>query len=175
MRGRLFVLLEGNDDTRFFSRILHPLFKSKYRIIKQWRYSQQKHEKITAFITSAKKIGECIYLRDINNSPCVTAKKAEITDEFPELVENEIVVIVREIEGWYLAGLNEDDSKKLGINQVFSNTDNITKSMFIRLIPLGKSRIELMQQILNNYRLETGMEKNRSLKYFLGKWKIIPE
>lgn len=170
MKGRLFVFIEGNDDTRFFGRILTPLFQSKYRIIKLLRYSQQKHKKIVKFITSAKKIGDCIYVHDLNNSPCITARKEEIAKEFPQLTKNEIAVVVKEIEGWYLAGLSENDNNNLGINQVFSNTDSITRHMFKRLVPKGKSRIQFMQQILNSYRVQIAKGKNRSLDHFLVKW-----
>ena len=170
MKGKLFIFIEGDDDSRFFGRVLTPRFRSKYRIIKLLPYAQQKRKETAKLIASVKKIGDCIYVRDINTSPCVTAKKAEVAVELPQLIESEMAIVVREIEGWYLAGLSENNSVKLGIDQVFVDTNNITKRGFDRLIPRGKTRVEFMLEILSRYSVEVAEGRNRSFGHFLTKW-----
>jgi len=38
----LYILLEGDDDERFFKKIVKPLLQRRYSTIKCWKYSQKK-------------------------------------------------------------------------------------------------------------------------------------
>ena len=40
-------------------------------------------------------------------------------------------MIIKEIESWYLAGLDTSDGKQLGIS-IFDTTDNISKEQFVQ-------------------------------------------
>ena len=72
----LFIWVEGEDDERFFNKILVPKFLEKYSGVKIIKYATMKREKVDNFIKSIKAMGaDYIYLTDINNAPCVTAKK----------------------------------------------------------------------------------------------------
>ncbi|PNR93615.1 MULTISPECIES: hypothetical protein [unclassified Petrotoga] len=50
----LFILVEGDDDKRFFEKIITPLFEGKYDQVKVWKYAQQKKEKVSKFLKSIK-------------------------------------------------------------------------------------------------------------------------
>ena len=171
---RLFILLEGDDDERFFESVAEPLFKERYTMIKIYKYSQkpQKHKKTANFIKSIESMkADYIYVIDFNNAPCITAKKEEIMGELDYTVTgNKIIVVVKEIEGWYLAGLDEKTSKRLGIRKKIRTTDKITKEHFNQLIPKDMPRIEFMLKILENYEVGVAEGKNRSFGYFLNKW-----
>ena len=78
--------------------------------------------------------------------------------------------MVKEIESWYLAGLDEKALKKLGIHKRIRTTDNVTKEEFNQLIPKNMPRIEFMRKILESYNVEIAKERNRSFGYFLNKW-----
>lgn len=168
----LFILLEGNDDERFFEKVVKPLFQKRSCTIRFWKYSQQKHERIVNLIKSIKSMnGDYIYVRDFNNAPCITAKKEEIKSKFNQIItEDKIIVVVKEIESWYLAGLDERALKKVGIRKKIRTTANITKKEFNQLIPKNMPRIEFMRKILKNYDVEIAKVRNRSLGYFLNKW-----
>ncbi|MFQ6072426.1 MAG: hypothetical protein ACE5KT_06980 [Methanosarcinales archaeon] len=168
----LFILLEGNDDERFFEKVVKPLFQKRSCTIRFWKYSQQKHERIVNLIKSIKSMnGDYIYVRDFNNAPCITAKKEEIKSKFNQIItEDKIIVVVKEIESWYLAGLDERALKKVGIRKKIRTTANITKKEFNQLIPKNMPRIEFMHEILENYNVETAKRRNKSFKYFLNKW-----
>ena len=80
------------------------------------------------------------------------------------------MVIIKEIESWYLAGLDSENSKQLRIS--FSNaTDNLTKEQFNSLI-LKKfgSRIDLMAEILKYFSIKIAMQRNGSFRYFIEKY-----
>ncbi len=168
---RLFILLEGNDDERFFDKIVKSLLQERYSVIKIWKYSQRKQEKIVDLVKSINSMkADYIFARDINASPCITTKKEKITGEFKQITEDKIIVVVKEIESWYLAGLDENTSKKVGIRKKIRTEDRITKEDFNQLIPKNMPRIEFMRNILENYDVEIAKRRNRSFGYFLNKW-----
>ncbi|PKP54518.1 MAG: hypothetical protein CVT90_00850 [Candidatus Altiarchaeales archaeon HGW-Altiarchaeales-3] len=168
--NRLFILVEGDDDERFFNRVLKPFFVEKYDSVTLWKYARKRSEKIKNFIKSINAMGaDYVYLRDINDAPCITAKKKRICDKFKEICEDKIIIVVKEIESWYLAGLSDGDAKKFKINpSKIKTTDNIAKEQFNKLIlkNSGDSRINFMIELLENFSIETGKIRNKSFKYF---------
>jgi len=168
---RLYVWVEGNDDERFFKKVLASKFEEKYDNVVLIKYAVMKKEKIDKYIESIGASGaDYIYLTDINNSPCVTAKKEGIQSEISRIDEDKIIVVVKEIESWYLAGLDDRVCRRLRINN-FTNTDNITKEKFNALIPKKfTSRIDFMSEILKNFSIEIAKQKNNSFRYFVEKY-----
>jgi hypothetical protein len=130
-----------------------------------------KKEKIDNFLKSIKAMGaDYIYVTDINNSPCVTARKKEIQSRLRNIDEDRIVVVIKEIESWYLAGLGSVETKKFKIRS-FSGTDSITKERFDSLIPRTvDSRIDFLLETLKSFSIETAKQKNKSFRYFIEKY-----
>ena len=167
----LFIWVEGDDDERFFNKVLVPKFLRKYSGVKIIKYATMKREKVDNFIKSIKAMGaDYIYLTDINNSPCVTAKKEEMQKKHPNIDKNKIIVVIKEIESWYLAGLDNKVCRQLKINN-FADTDNVTKEKFNALIPKKfTSRIDFMSEILKKFSIEIAKQKNNSFQYFVEKY-----
>jgi len=167
---RLFLLVEGNNDERFFQRIIKPKFEEKYNTVTLWKYTQVKNMKVDKFLESIRAMGaDYIYVADINRAPCITAKKQEIKNRVRDINEGRIIVVIKEIESWYLAGLDETSSKELGMSP-FSTTNGITKEQFNDLIPKRfDSRIDFMSEILKHFSIEIANQKNISFRYFLEK------
>ena len=166
----LFVLVEGDDDERFFDKIAKPLLEKRYSVVKFYKYAQRSPKDTTKMIKSAKSMGDYMYVRDLNNSPCISLKKERIKEELSQRIEDKkIVIVVREIESWYLAGMNEQAFKYLGIRKAVKNTE-ITKERFDQLIPKGMVRKEFMYRILEKFEIEMARIQNSSFRYFLNKW-----
>lgn len=168
---QLFLFVEGDDDERFFKEIINPKFKEEYNSVTILKYANLKIDKVNKFIQSIKSMGaEYIFVSDINSSPCVTDKKQRIQSKFHNIDINKIMVIVREIESWYLAGLDKQNLDELKIS--FSGaTNNINKEIFHKLIPNRfDSRVDFMIEILNRFSIETAKKNNNSFKYFLNKF-----
>jgi len=147
---RLFICVEGNDDERFFNEIFIPKFKEKYDTVK-----------IIAMGA------DYIYLTDINDSPCITAKKEETQSKYKNIDNDKIIVVIKEIESWYFAGLDNTVCRQLKIKN-FANTDNVTKEKFNTLFPKKfTSRIDFMSEILKNFSIEIAKQKNKSFRYFV--------
>ena len=166
----LFIFIEGNDDERFFEKIIVPKLKEKYNALQILKYAKVKNKKIDSFLKSVKAMGaEYIYATDINLAPCVTAKKQETLNKLKNIDDDRIIVVIKEIESWYLAGLDGENSRKLGISPC-NNTNNYTKEQFNGLIPIKfDSRTDFMQEILKYFQVEIAKQKNRSFRYFFGK------
>jgi len=169
---RLVILIEGNDDERFFESVAEPFFQERYSAIQFWQYADKNKKTRVKFIKSINLMkADYICVGDIDDVPCITAKKEKITDDFgKKITVDRIAIVVKEIESWYLAGLDEGASKKLGIRKNIKTTDNVIKEHFDQAIPKNMPRIEFMRKILENYDVEVAEGKNRSFGYFRNKW-----
>lgn len=173
MNKRLFIFVEGADDLRFFSRIVSPLFADRYESVEIISYASMKSEKVCRFIQGILNTGhEFLLFADIDEELNVRAKKAHLLDRYCTLSNDRIVVIIREIESWYLAGLDDQSQKHLGIHS-YRTTNHITKEIFNRMIPRSyTSRIAFMADILAGYSLAEAQERNRSFSYFLTHFRL---
>ncbi|MDK2795140.1 MAG: hypothetical protein PWQ22_9 [Archaeoglobaceae archaeon] len=167
---KLYLFVEGDDDERFFKRIVELKLKGKYEEAKIIKYAEKPNEYVESFIRSIKSIGaDYLFFADIDRAPCITKRKQDIKSKLNSIDLDRIVVVKAEIESWYLAGLDDKNSKKLKIKN-FQNTDNITKEQFNSLMPKKfDSRIDFMIEILNNFSIEVAKTKNSSFKYFVEK------
>lgn len=167
----MFIWVEGDDDERFFKRIIEPDLRKKYRFVETRRYATLKKEKIDNFLRSIKSMGaDYIYVTDINDSACVTAKKKETLSKLRNVDEERIIVVIKEIESWYLAGLSDAMAKRFGIRDLTA-TDAITKEQFNGLIPNKfDSRIDFLLEILNVFSIAIAKQKNKSFRYFIERY-----
>ena len=80
-----------------------------------------------------------------------------------------MVVVIKEIESWYLAGIDAKNAARLNVT-IPGSTDHISKKEFDRLIPDSfDSRIDFMIELLKCYSLRVARRKNASFKYFHAK------
>lgn len=172
--NRLYIWVEGRRDKQFFEKVIKPKFEREYgrgRVhIRQYR--EMGDEKVASLIESFKaKDDDCICVADINSAPCVSKRKEEKQkEEFKNVDKDRIMIVIREIESWYLAGLDEDACKRLGITE-FDNTDKITKARFDSLWRKSRdSDVDFMQEILKSFDIETAKRKNTSFGYFVEKY-----
>jgi len=172
--NRLFIWVEGDDDRRFFTKIIKPIFQQNYDWVEVIPYATLRQEKINRFILSIKSMNaDYIYVTDINNSPCIAAKKQKIRDKHQIIDQDRMTIVIKEIESWYLAGLTSMESKNFKI-QILKTTDDITKEQFDQFQPKRHdSRISFMLEILNCFSIETAKQKNKSFKYFVEKYLLI--
>jgi len=167
---QLRILVEGNDDERFFERI-RPFLEKKYDFVQTWQYQQQASKQIKNFLQSIREMNSSyFFVTDINRTPCVTAKKNSIKRKYGARIDfNNLIIVAREVEGWYLAGLDDKSCEELGL-EPFNNTDDVTKEHFNKVIPNRfASRIDFMVEILKKFSISTAKRKNRSFSYFMSR------
>ena len=166
---RLWLLVEGADDRRFAQGILLPAFRSLYDDVRIWEYSQQTNEKKTDFLKSIHSMqADYLWFCDIDDRPCISLTKQLVIRQLASLSLDRIIVVVREIEAWYLAGLDESDCQELGL-QPISQSDQITKERFNLLIGGENVHTQMMVEILRRYDLEVARQKSSSFDYLLAK------
>jgi hypothetical protein len=171
---KLYIFVEGDDDELFFERIIKPLFEKKYGSdsVEVRKYAKMKKEKVVAFLRSIRSMkADYIFTTDINTAPCISGRKEKVKNKFDGHVTGDrIAVVIKEIESWYLAGVNDEFRKKCKISS-YSATDNITKEQFNSYIPKKfGSRINFMVEILEHFSVEIAKQRNRSFRYFLKKY-----
>jgi hypothetical protein len=166
--GRLFILVEGNDDQRFFSRVIRPLFLHEYASVELISYASMKSTKVCRYIKGLMAMHyDFILVADVDQEPTVHIKKQVLMARFCNLHPDRVMVIVKEIESWYLAGLDDHASAVIGVRRL-EGTDFLTKEHFNRWIPRQfSSRIAFMVECLQHFAIPVAMEKNRSFHYFM--------
>ena len=125
---------------------------------------------------------DLVIVADMDESPCVTDKKERILSSFRSLSagtgrstelssSTRILIVCREIESWYLAGLNDEECERLGLTTTIDNTDRISKEQFLSLMPHRyNSKAEFMLEVLRVFDHETARSKNTSFRYFMQKY-----
>jgi hypothetical protein len=110
-----------------------------------------------------------VLLTDIDSALCKTEKKNRVLKKFDRVDPGKIVVVVREVEGWYLAGLDAVGCKRMNMIH-FDHTNHITKEQFDSLMPRGFPRAAFMVEILKNFKIKVAITKNVSLAYFAARY-----
>lgn len=163
---RLWLLVEGNDDARFADAVLAPEFMRAYDDVQIWRYSQVPIRKRADFLRSIDRMGaDYILLCDIDEFPCVTSKKESVKSGLPALSDDRIAVVVKEIESWYLAGLDDSDFQARRI-RIVNRPDEVVKEDFDALVGGKINHTDAMIEILKLYKLSVARHRSPSFAYF---------
>lgn len=171
----LVFFVEGNDDVRFFEKIVKPKFIDNYDHIKIITYAEEKPKFIIDFIKSLEAMNnksemEANYIlaRDLDANTCLLVTKEKLLEEYSNISLNNVIIVAKQIEGWYLAGLEMKTCKSLHI-KFQSCTDNIKKDCFNKIIPkkfYDGPRWVFLNKILELYSINVAVGKNKSFKYF---------
>jgi hypothetical protein len=162
----LYLFVEGDDDQRLIQRLFSLANNQKF-FIKPIQYCSTKPSKTNDFIRSIKSTPSWRYLffTDIDESPCITSKKEKILEKYPELEDDHIIIVIREIESWYLSGITENHCRTLKLP--LRATDNITKEMFLKHVPKRYTPLQFKLILLENFCIDIAPERNKSIRYFL--------
>lgn len=126
----IYILVEGIDDKRFVESVLKPTLSKHYSNILVWEYAKKKDLVIENFLKSITSMGaDCLFLADADNSSAETVK-ANYLSKFSYLQSDRLCVVLREIEAWYLSGIDEDNTQIKLTKKIPDDTSHITKEMF---------------------------------------------
>ncbi|HEY6329928.1 MAG TPA: hypothetical protein VI756_11370, partial [Blastocatellia bacterium] len=112
-----------------------------------------------------------IIFGDIDSCLCPTQRKAILRDKkFGASPEVPVFVVELEIESWFLAGLDENGLRHLGLPPI-ANAHRLSKERFDNSIPkkFYGSRIDFMTEITKVFSVEAAKYNNRSFRYFADK------
>jgi len=165
------VLVEGRDDRELFDAVIRPILQGRYDHVQVWEYAGETTERRMDYLRSTQAMNaDYFFMGDLNTSPCITERKAHLLKCYePMLHAGRTVVVRAEIESWYLAGVDDEDCRELGI-PIIRHTDSVTKKQFERLMPARFDSVaDFMAEILNRFRIDTARAGNRSFGYLMGK------
>jgi len=170
----LFVFVEGVDDEIFFEKILSSHHHARFCSVHMWPYANRSQKSITSLLRSLQQIhADYVFIADMDDNPCVSSKKAKLIAKFPNLVPSKIFIVNKEIESWYLAGIDAQHANKLRL-KIPSKTDAVDKAQFESMIPRKFiSRIDFMLEILKVFSWLTAQQKNKSFHYFVQKSNVV--
>lgn len=164
----LVVFVEGEDDERFFASILKTSFENDFQSVIIQQYVQKERKDINNYLRSIDLRNDIdyIFFADKNDSPCVTHRKEKAQIIYSNLALEKIMIVIKEIESWYLAGLNNEALKELSIEFKRKSTEKVNKEYFESLKSKHfKSLKDFKIEILNHFSLETALQKNKSFNY----------
>jgi len=167
----LFIYVEGSDDHRFVERIIKPLLAGVYDPIIAIECSKKPSKELRRHINGTKATcsacdGEYWYLLDKDDRPCITATKDWLmtTRGVDNVDGDRVIVVVKEIEAWYLAGTDE-------LNKIsrLTHTNDVTKEIFSSISKKQGfvSPLEFMLELIGRFSLSDARVYNESLKYYL--------
>jgi len=173
MKTRIFILVEGEDDVRFFGRIIKPLLINRYDAVEIIPYASIKRTKVDNFLKSIRLMNsDYIFVADIDAENSVRDKKQVLHSHFSHIDGGSIIVVIKEIESWYYAGLTQESVQDLEVPDI-PLTDDLTKEDFNRLIPRKyDSRIDFMFEILKYFSIDSARKKNHSFRFFIERYHL---
>jgi len=162
------IFVEGNDDKRFFEKILRKRIERKYEGFKYHiiKYREKSDDKINFYINSYNEMNSEIFLfTDFDCGPCNTEIKNTMRTHY-NLPDEKIFIVKTEIESWYLAGLEKQYLQSIGVSEEFSSTEDISKRRFNELL---SRRTHLKFEMLDNFNFRLAMRKNSTFRYVVEK------
>jgi hypothetical protein len=170
--SRCFVFVEGSDDERFFSHVVVPRLEQRYGDgnIQLLTYSGWSNLKIEQFLRSIAKIGDYIFVHDLDHRPCITSLRVFLAGRVKNLDRQRIQGVVREIEGWYVAGCKDELLKTHNLHQV--DCHELTKEAVDQACR-RITRAELLAEALTGFSFPQALERSPSFKYFATKYELV--
>lgn len=157
---KLFIFVEGSDDERFFRHYYSG------RNVKMVQYANMPSKEFSSYIQTITHMNAADYIIVADSDGAsIDDKKRKIIEKHPICNISKVFISQREIESWYIAGLNRCDSAKYRVKYIFC-TDNISKEKFDLLIPKGYTPTSFKVEILKFYDFEEAKYRNASFKIF---------
>jgi len=166
MYHQMMLFVEGRDDSRLVECVIKPLVQPYYDSVAVEEYAHSTAECLKRYLRSLKSArSDYLFFTDIDESRCIPARRQQVAERYTPLSASHVIVVRKEIESWYMAGLDSRACGKIGLKEL-QYTDNLTKEGFLKLQPKRyDSRVDFMQVILQEFSVETAKQKNGSFRY----------
>lgn len=155
----LFIFVEGNDDKRFFEAYY------KFEKVTFIPYKCLSNKVIKGYIDSFGEMGaDYLFFTDADGAT-IEAKLEKAIKKYPMCDKTKIRIVQREIESWYLAGLDQANCTKYKVKYL-PKTDDVSKEKFDSMIPKGYTHITFQIEILKHFDKECAKIRNLSFSRF---------
>jgi hypothetical protein len=174
MSDILHILVEGDQDESFVQRVIKPWLVSqeKYLDVIVFPFACRKKETIENYVkTVLEQNQEIICLTDSTHAHCISGRMDNlINNEIGVFEKSQIFVVIKEIDSWYIAGVDKRTCNRIGIEYV-ERTERISKEDLHALIARSKykQRLACRIEMLKNFNVILASERNRSFNRFYTK------
>lgn len=171
---------DPNDVTPiYYSNISQEQLEKIHECLRDVKLFDDKE--INNFIKSCNEIAtdDYVFLADYDDCTSDSECIENVKRRFSNLQEEKIVIVKKEIESWLIAGLPEEDCKKIN-HRICKNcvdgkvqpncTENIPKGCFYKLRPAGVDEDLYFKRKLKDFNLNRVGNKNSSLSIFVDKY-----
>jgi hypothetical protein len=164
------ICVEGDDDERFVKSVLQPRIAGTTDPLLCFKYAEERIEKVNLFLETVAALGwSYILLCDLDDCPDRDIRCEQVRATFRPLEHEQIVVVEREIESWYLSGLNDIDASELDV-QPIRRTDRIGKTALERAAHgCGRPLVDFKVELLRRFDVQTARLRNTSFDEFIEK------
>lgn len=161
--GDLVFFCEGSDDVLFIETIIVPIASKSFDKKMVHETACLKDDKVSAFIQTYRRNGyKIVFLVDQDNTACLLDVVNRVTAKFPLLNKDDVYVVQREIESWYMAGCKEANCEKLRIPH-FAKPDETGKAdMAAAAKAANTSSFPLMSKLMGCYSVPHARSRCRS-------------
>ena len=163
--------IEGPDDGRFIEQVIEPKLTTDN--VNTHTYSRQPDQSVDQAIAGFQGMYRDLYLlRDYDEGnqkcQCIVDRKDFVKDKFENIRKDQVIIVVDEIEAWYLAGISSESASDLGINS-YPNTNDVNKDDFLSELEESKytSKKNFQMEIIKRFSIDTAKKKNNSFQYCL--------
>jgi len=168
---KLALWVEGDRDRRFCDGVLKPVFGISYGLVLVREYRQLPRPVVNKLLRSMSCEGfDHLFFADQDTAPCVSSRKSKVKQGYPDLTDDRIVVVSREIESWFLAGIQPSHAKRFAI-PILGRTDDLSKADFDEYRKRKfDSDIDSMAEIVKVYSIAEALQRNRTFEYLHGRF-----
>ena len=169
------VLLEGDDDERFFHAVLRPQLAKTHGAIKTYQYAQRSKKEIEKYVHNLHATNQpYVVLADFDpKSVCYSGRKDILRGRVHPARLVNMAIVKTEIESWYLAGMGRRECESLQI-PYHPNTEPISKNEFEQMRRRSGSgampRSEFMKRMLDAFDAKRAKRQNTSFGYVWDKF-----
>lgn len=162
-----FLFVEGYYDEVFVKKISEKLqIKCEIKIVK---YAMTQDAKVSSYLQSiiSQKI-QFLFIadRDIDHYKTTVDREKELYRRYPCLNSSNHILVIPEIEGWYIAGLNQKSVKKLKLKNL-PLPDECTKEKFIATLPSQQDGTPIRNDMLKLYDIHFAETRSSSFRKFV--------
>lgn len=172
----IYIFVEGDDEQRFIGYLSRACPVVSGIPLQTIQYAHGKARKRALAVIRALQSQGVPYmiLGDLDQAACPMNKKKELANALVADV-NSIAIVCPEIEGWYLAGVDIEKRKALGVSRdIGIQPERCTKEKFKRLTPKRfQTKTPFMLELLKHYECETASSTAPSFRYAIGKLKVL--
>jgi hypothetical protein len=173
----LHILVEGDQDDSFVQKVVKPwlLNKGKYNNVETFAYANRKKEITENYVKTIKEKQEDILcLTDSTHASCISGRIDDLINNGIGTFERKaIIVVVKEIESWYLAGVDNQCCRRIHI-PYFERTEQIKKEEFHSIIAKSKYKPKpaCRLEMLKYFNIVLASQRNISFYRFYSKYLI---